>query len=110
MVRDSFRPNFILPRPRKTVSPLALDRLSQSTTSTHLIMHKKGEKNQHHISKNFAAFKTRQISIKGLEGTCNEACGGLQSPWQCVYNRELGRKEHGGRSPQAPLFAPVNQG
>ncbi len=33
---------------------------------------------------NLAAFKTRQLSIKGLEGTCNEACGGLQSPWQCA--------------------------
>jgi len=43
-----------------------------------------GKKKQHHISMNLAAFKTRQLSIKGLEGTCNEACGGLQSPWQCA--------------------------
>jgi hypothetical protein len=58
-------------------------------------MHKKGvKKKQHHISMNFAAIKTRQLSIKGLEGTCNEACGGLQSPWKYVYDWELRRKEH----------------
>jgi hypothetical protein len=34
----------------------------------------------------------------------------LQSPWKYVYDWELRRKEHWGRSPQAPLFAPVNQG
>lgn len=58
---------------------------------------------------NFAAIKTRQLSIKGLEGTCNEACGGLQSPWQCVYNRERGRKSTE-EDRLRRLFAPVNQG